>query len=102
MALAKVTAVLQGSQDGSSLLKVLQAFQHSLLCTEGCSTAEATAGTLTSDHQAERSGMKDLSQYDAKHSRPQPYDDRLWASHGPIRQWLYRRETGNEGQGKQC
>ena len=57
LALAELTAALQQSQRGHPLPQALQAFHHSLLCPEGCSTGEASAGTLTSDHQAEHFEM---------------------------------------------
>ena len=44
LALADLTAALQQSQEGEPLPQALQAFHHSLLCPEGCSTAEASAG----------------------------------------------------------
>ena len=44
LALADLTAALQQSQEGKLLPQALQAFHHSLLCPESCSTGEAIAG----------------------------------------------------------
>ena len=79
------TAALQQSQEGKPLPQALQAFHHSLLCPEGCSTAEASAGRLI---RLSTLMIECLSQCNADHSRPQADDERSWVSHGPIRQWL--------------